>query len=118
MLVFFVFLRLALSALPFVCGNLHVCVCLGNHVCYGHTGSGNDRLITIGKPKEGETVVVTSAAGAVGLLVCQIAKAVGCRVVATAGTEEKLAYLRDECGVDVAINYKQVIDVCFLELPG
>jgi NADPH-dependent curcumin reductase CurA len=63
-------------------------------------------LLDIGQPKEGETVVVSGAAGAVGMTVCQIAKLKDCRVVGTAGSEEKSSYLRNELGVDVAINYK------------
>ena len=63
-------------------------------------------LLEIGKPKEGETVVVSGAAGAVGIVVCQIAKLKGCRVVGTAGSDEKCDYLRRELGVDAAINYK------------
>src|SRR6185369_1876766 len=63
-------------------------------------------LLDIGQPKEGETVVVSGAAGAVGMTVCQIAKIKGCRVVGTAGSDEKCDYLRNELGVDVAINYK------------
>src|ERR1051325_5984158 len=63
-------------------------------------------LLDIGQPKEGETVVVSGAAGAVGMTVCQIAKLKGCRVVGTAGSDEKCDYLRRELGVDVAINYK------------
>jgi NADPH-dependent curcumin reductase CurA len=63
-------------------------------------------LLDIGQPKESETVVVSGAAGAVGMTVCQIAKIKGCRVVATAGSDEKNDYLRRELGVDVAINYK------------
>ena len=63
-------------------------------------------LLDIGQPKEGETVVVSGAAGAVGMTVCQIAKMKGCRVVGTAGSDEKNDYLRRELNVDVAINYK------------
>ncbi len=63
-------------------------------------------LNEIGEPKEGETVVVSGAAGAVGLVVCQIARIKGCRVVGIAGSEEKISYLKDEIGVDEAINYK------------
>jgi len=63
-------------------------------------------LLDIGQPKEGETVFVSGAAGAVGIVVCQIAKLKGCRVVGTAGSDEKCDYLRNELGVDVAINYK------------
>lgn len=63
-------------------------------------------LLEIGAPKEGETVVVSAAAGAVGSVVGQIAKLKGCRVVGTAGSEEKCAWLREELGFDAAINYK------------
>jgi NADPH-dependent curcumin reductase CurA len=63
-------------------------------------------LLEIGRPKEGETVVVSGAAGAVGIVVCQIAKIKGCRVVGIAGSDEKNEYLRRELGVDATINYK------------
>jgi hypothetical protein len=63
-------------------------------------------LLDIGKPKEGETVVVSAAAGAVGSLAGQIAKIVGCRVVGTAGSDEKCAYVTGELGFDACINYK------------
>ncbi len=63
-------------------------------------------LLDIGQPKEGETVVVSGAAGAVGMTVCQIAKLKGCRAVGIAGSDEKNTYLRDELGVDATINYK------------
>ncbi len=63
-------------------------------------------LLDIGKPKEGETVVVSGAAGAVGMTVCQIAKIKGCKTVGIAGSDEKNQYLRDELGVDEVINYK------------
>jgi NADPH-dependent curcumin reductase len=60
-------------------------------------------LLDIGKPQEGETVVVSAAAGAVGSIVGQIAKIMGCRVVGLAGTPEKCAWIRDDLGFDVAI---------------
>ncbi|MDE5416286.1 NADP-dependent oxidoreductase [Alkalihalobacterium chitinilyticum] len=63
-------------------------------------------LLNIGQPKEGETVVVSGAAGAVGMIVGQIAKIKGCRVVGIAGSDEKNAYLTEELGFDAAINYK------------
>ncbi|WP_266205388.1 NADP-dependent oxidoreductase [Pontibacter kalidii] len=63
-------------------------------------------LLHIGEPKPGETVVVSGAAGAVGTVVGQIAKLKGCRVVGVAGSDEKIAYLKDELGFDEAINYK------------
>lgn len=58
------------------------------------------------KPKAGETCVVTGAAGAVGTLVGQLAKNVGCRVVGFAGSDEKCRWLENEYGFDKAINYK------------
>jgi NADPH-dependent curcumin reductase CurA len=63
-------------------------------------------LLDIGQPKEGETVVVSGAAGAVGMTVCQIGKIKGCRVAGIAGSEEKNRYLQEELGVDATINYK------------
>jgi NADPH-dependent curcumin reductase CurA len=63
-------------------------------------------LLDIGQPKEGETVVVSGAAGAVGITVCQIAKLKGCRAVGIAGSNEKNEYLKQELGVDATINYK------------
>ena len=68
-------------------------------------------LLDIGQPKQGETVVVSGAAGAVGMTVCQIARMKGCRVVGIAGSDEKNQYLREELGVDSAINYKTVGDM-------
>lgn len=63
-------------------------------------------LLDIGQPKPGETVVVSGAAGAVGMAVGQIAKIKGCRVVGIAGSDAKLQYLIEELGFDAAINYK------------
>ncbi len=63
-------------------------------------------LMHICKPKAGETVVVSGAAGAVGVVVGQIAKLNGCRVVGIAGSDEKIKLLKDEFGFDEAINYK------------
>ena len=63
-------------------------------------------LLDIGQPKEGETVVVSAAAGAVGSIVGQIAKIKGCRVVGIAGSDEKCRWVVDECGFDACINYK------------
>lgn len=64
-------------------------------------------LLDIGKPKEGETVVVSGAAGAVGSIVGQIAKIKGARVVGIAGSDDKINYLVNELGFDAAINYKK-----------
>ena len=63
-------------------------------------------LMYIGKPKKGETVVVSGAAGAVGIVVGQIAKIQGCHVVGIAGTDKKVAMLKSKFGFDEAINYK------------
>jgi NADPH-dependent curcumin reductase CurA len=63
-------------------------------------------LLDIGKPAAGETVVVSGAAGAVGMTVCQIAKIKGCRVVGIAGSDDKNQYLKGELGVDATVNYK------------
>jgi NADPH-dependent curcumin reductase CurA len=62
-------------------------------------------LLEIGEPKEGDTVFVSGAAGAVGSIVAQIAKIKGCTVVASAGSDEKCAWLKS-LGVDHAVNYK------------
>lgn len=63
-------------------------------------------LLDIGQPKAGETVVVSGAAGAVGMTVCQIAKLKDCRTVGVAGSDEKNRYLKAELGVDATVNYK------------
>jgi NADPH:quinone reductase len=68
-------------------------------------------LLDIGAPKPAETVIVSGAAGAVGMTVCQIAKIKGCRTVGIAGSDEKNQYLRDELGVDATINYKTAGDM-------
>lgn len=61
---------------------------------------------TIGKPKAGETVVVSGAAGATGSVAGQMAKIAGARVVGIAGSEEKCRWLEKELGFDVCLNYK------------
>lgn len=61
-------------------------------------------LLDIGKPKRGETVVVSAAAGAVGSIVGQIAKIYGARVVGIAGSRDKCEWLTQELGFDAAIN--------------
>ena len=67
-------------------------------------------LLDVCEPREGETVFVSGAAGAVGTLVGQIAKLKGCRVVGSAGSDDKVEYLIDELGFDGAFNYKTVDD--------
>jgi NADPH-dependent curcumin reductase CurA len=64
-------------------------------------------LLDIGKPKEGETLVVSAAAGAVGSLVGQIGKIKGCRVVGLAGSDDKCGWLTKDLGFDAVINYKK-----------
>jgi NADPH-dependent curcumin reductase CurA len=68
-------------------------------------------MLRIGKPSAGETVFVSAAAGSVGSLAVQIAKINQCRVVASAGAEDKLRWLRDEAGADATINYKETSDM-------
>lgn len=68
-------------------------------------------LVVIGKPKPGETVLVSGAAGAVGLVAGQIAKILGCNVVGIAGTDDKITLLKSEYGFDDAINYKTSSDI-------
>jgi NADPH-dependent curcumin reductase CurA len=63
-------------------------------------------LDTIGKPKPGETVLISAAAGAVGQVAGQIAKLNGCTVIATVGAGDKAGYVTRELGFDVAIDYK------------
>ena len=64
-------------------------------------------FLDIGKPKKGETVVVSAAAGAVGSIVCQIAKIKGCYVVGIAGSDDKCNWLKNDLKVDKVINYKK-----------
>lgn len=63
-------------------------------------------LLDVGQPKEGDTVLVSGAAGAVGALVGQIAKLKGARVIGIAGGADKTRYLVEELGFDAAIDYK------------
>jgi len=63
-------------------------------------------LLEVGQPKEGDTVVVSGAAGAVGSVVGQIAKIKGCRVVGIAGGEEKCRQVVEDYGFDACIDYK------------
>ena len=77
-------------------------------------------FLDVGKPKEGETVVVSAAAGAVGSIVCQIAKIKGCNVVAIAGSNEKCDWLKNDLGVDHVINYKSenILDSLKIACPN
>ncbi|SFD69785.1 hypothetical protein SAMN05216238_103202 [Lentibacillus persicus] len=86
-----------------VTANLHLLGMTGLTAYFG--------LQDIGKPKEGETVVISGAAGAVGSTVGQIAKIKGARVVGIAGSEEKISFLKDELNFDEGINYKTSNDI-------
>ena len=63
-------------------------------------------LLRVGLPKSGETIVVSAASGAVGTVVGQMGKILGCRVVGVAGGEKKCSYVKDELGFDECIDYK------------
>jgi hypothetical protein len=65
-------------------------------------------LYEVGQPREGETVVISAASGAVGGVVGQLARLRGCRAVGLAGSDEKVAYLTAELGYDAGINYRTV----------
>ncbi|WP_225036433.1 NADP-dependent oxidoreductase [Winogradskyella sp. SM1960] len=68
-------------------------------------------LTQIGKPKAGETLVVSGAAGAVGSVVGQIGKILGLKVIGIAGTDEKIELLKSKFGFDAGINYKTTKDM-------
>lgn len=68
-------------------------------------------LLEIGKPKKGETIVVSGAAGAVGIVVGQLAKIYGCRVIGIAGNDDKVDLLTKDFGFDEVINYKETKDI-------
>jgi NADPH-dependent curcumin reductase CurA len=68
-------------------------------------------LLYIGKPSAGETIVISGAAGAVGIVAGQIAKLKDCRVVGIAGSDEKIKMLKDEFHFDEVINYKTTSDI-------
>ncbi|MDN2661991.1 NADP-dependent oxidoreductase [Psychromonas sp. 14N.309.X.WAT.B.A12] len=63
-------------------------------------------LFNVGKPEKGETLIVTGAAGSVGSIVGQLAKADGLRVIGVVGSQEKADWIVNELGFDAAINYK------------
>ena len=68
-------------------------------------------LLEIGRPQHGETVVISGAAGAVGIVVGQLAKNQGCRVVGITGDDAKVSYLLEELKFDAALNYKATSDL-------
>ena len=68
-------------------------------------------LLEVGQPKTGETIVVSAASGAVGQVVGQIGKIMGCRVVGIAGGAKKCSFVKDELGFDACIDYKAEKDL-------
>jgi len=68
-------------------------------------------LLRIGEPKAGETIFVSAAAGAVGSVVCQVAKLKGCRVVGSVGSDTKVRWLLNDASIDAAINYRTCGDL-------
>ena len=75
---------------------------------FGHVGmTAYFGLLDVERPAEGETLVVSAAAGAVGSLVGQLGKLHGCRVVGIAGSDEKCSWLTAELGFDAAVNYRR-----------
>jgi NADPH-dependent curcumin reductase CurA len=64
-------------------------------------------LLVIGALKDGENVFVSAAAGAVGSVAAQIAKIKGCYVIGSTGSDEKCRWLKEDLGLDVAVNYKK-----------
>jgi hypothetical protein len=71
-------------------------------------------LFKIAELRHGETIFVSGGAGAVGSMACQLAKLHGCRVIASAGSAEKVAFLRDELKVDYAFNYRDGLPLGYL----
>jgi len=65
-------------------------------------------LFKMAEIKKNQTILVSSAAGSVGSTVCQIAKMMGCKVFASAGSDEKVEWLKNELKVDHAFNYKKI----------
>ncbi len=72
-------------------------------------------LLDLGEPKEGETVFVSAAAGAVGSLVGQIARIKGCRAVGSAGSQDKVDHLVSDLGYDAAFDYHDDLNHCLGE---
>ena len=75
--------------------------------------------LNLAKVKAGDVIFISGAAGAVGSVAGQLAKLRGCRVIGSAGSMEKVAFLREECGFDIAFDYKTgpVLDQLSLEAP-
>ena len=84
---------------------------------FGMTGlSAYVGLLKIGQLKKAETVFVSAASGAVGSIVCQIAKINGCYVIGSAGSNDKVKWLINEAGIDYAFNYKELKNSISVEL--
>lgn len=64
-------------------------------------------LFNYGLPQPGETLFVSAASGAVGSMVCQLAQQQGCHIIASAGREDKIAWLKNNVGIEQVINYKK-----------
>jgi NADPH-dependent curcumin reductase CurA len=64
-------------------------------------------LVDVARPREGETMVVSAAAGGVGSIAAQIGKLLGCRVVGVAGGERKCRFVLEEFGLDACVDYKR-----------
>jgi NADPH-dependent curcumin reductase CurA len=84
---------------------------ISSEMCVGllsHTGlAAYFGLLEVGRPRDGDVLVVSAAAGAVGSLVGQIGKLHGCHVIGITGNAEKCRWITEELGFDVAINYQQ-----------
>ncbi|MBH79827.1 MAG: NADP-dependent oxidoreductase [Gammaproteobacteria bacterium] len=76
------------------------------HVMGGSGATAYFGMIEYCKPRPGDTLVVSTAAGTVGALVCQLGRLQGCRVVGIAGSEDKCNYVTSELGAEACINYK------------
>lgn len=76
------------------------------HVMGGSGATAYFGMIEYCKPRVGDTLVVSTAAGTVGALVCQLGRLQGCRVVGITGSDAKCNYVIEELGADAAINYK------------
>jgi len=95
-----------LEPISFDLGDTPLSYCLGTLGMPGATAYFG--LYKICEPKEGETVIVNGAAGAVGSIVGQLAKIRGCKVIAFAGTDDKVNWCKNELGFDHVFNYKKV----------
>ena len=84
---------------------------LGEWLTVSHSAS----FYEIGKPKIGETIYISAAAGAVGSIVGQLAKREGLRVIGSVGTDEKVRYCREVLKIHQAFNYNKISVAAALE---